>query len=129
VPASKLFCLILLLGAIAGLTSCSTNDRTTAEGELTAEQLSGMGLSGKAAGFNVLLITVDTLRADHLGCYGHDSADTPAIDGLAEKGIRFDQAVASAPITLPVRRRTPAMARLALRGPTEPARGLSPEAV
>ena len=37
---------------------------------------------GAAAGFNVLLITLDTTRADHLGCYGHEAARTPAIDSL-----------------------------------------------
>lgn len=50
---------------------------------------------------NVLLITVDTLRADRLGCYGFDEARTPHIDGLAREGVRVVHAVASAPITLP----------------------------
>jgi arylsulfatase A-like enzyme/Tfp pilus assembly protein PilF len=59
-----------------------------------------LGRTGNAAGLNVLLISVDTLRADHLGCYGNDAADTPNIDALAESGIRFDQAVSAAPITL-----------------------------
>ena len=47
---------------------------------------------------NLLLITVDTLRADRLGCYGHAAARTPNIDALAQRGVRFDQAVCSAPI-------------------------------
>ena len=56
---------------------------------------------GAAAGFNVLLITMDTTRADHLGCYGYDGVKTPALDGLAQAGIRFADAVTSAPITAP----------------------------
>lgn len=37
---------------------------------------------------NVLLISIDTLRADHLGCYGFGLAHTPAIDRLAREGVR-----------------------------------------
>jgi arylsulfatase A-like enzyme len=42
---------------------------------------------------NVILLTIDTLRADRLGCYGHNAHITPNIDRLAEDGIRFDQAI------------------------------------
>lgn len=49
---------------------------------------------------NFLLITVDTLRADRVGAYGDASARTPVIDGLAARGVRFDRAFATAPITL-----------------------------
>jgi len=54
-----------------------------------------------ARDMNVLLVTLDTTRADRLGCYGHDGAQTPVLDGLARRGIRFDQAVAPTPMTLP----------------------------
>src|SRR4051812_5064209 len=50
---------------------------------------------------NVLLVTIDTLRADHLGCYGHQAALTPTIDNLAKRGVRFATAVAHAPLTGP----------------------------
>lgn len=50
---------------------------------------------------NVVLITVDTLRADHLGCYGFEGARTPNINKLSREGIRVAHAVASAPITMP----------------------------
>jgi arylsulfatase A-like enzyme/Flp pilus assembly protein TadD len=50
---------------------------------------------------SVLLITIDTLRADHVGCYGDAHVETPAIDGLAAQGVRFENAYAQAPITLP----------------------------
>lgn len=56
---------------------------------------------GSARGFNVLLITLDTTRADHLGCYGYAGARTPVLDGLAAEGIRFDDAVTTTPSTLP----------------------------
>ncbi len=57
--------------------------------------------SGQAAGFNVLLVVLDTTRVDRLGCYGYERAQTPAIDGLVMRGVRFDDAVTSVPITLP----------------------------
>lgn len=50
---------------------------------------------------NVLLITMDTTRADRLGCYGYDAIQTPAIDALANKGVRYEKAYTVAPITLP----------------------------
>ncbi len=50
---------------------------------------------------NVIVITLDTTRADHLGCYGNADARTPAIDGLARRGVLFAQAASPAPLTLP----------------------------
>ena len=49
----------------------------------------------------IVLVTVDTLRADHLGCYGYDRIATPSIDRLARDGILFRQAIAQVPLTLP----------------------------
>jgi arylsulfatase A-like enzyme len=49
---------------------------------------------------NVLLITVDTLRADRLGCYGGIAARTPSIDRIAREGTLFTRAFSSIPITL-----------------------------
>lgn len=43
---------------------------------------------------NIVLITVDALRADHLGCYGYPRKTSPNIDALAEKGVLFTQAIA-----------------------------------
>lgn len=57
-------------------------------------------LEGAAAGCNVLLITMDTTRADHLGCYGMSAAKTPNLDALAASGARFDACYSQAPITL-----------------------------
>ncbi|MBE0713701.1 MAG: sulfatase-like hydrolase/transferase [Candidatus Aminicenantes bacterium] len=50
---------------------------------------------------NVLLITLDTTRADHLGCYGYPRAKTPNLDDLARGGIRFARVYCPAPLTLP----------------------------
>ena len=66
--------------------------------------LLSLALSGAAAegpAYNVVLITIDTLRPDHLACYGYASIETPYIDRLAESGARFTQAFTPVPITLP----------------------------
>ena len=51
--------------------------------------------------YNLLIITIDTLRADRLGCYGCKEAETPNIDRLAGKGVRFENCYSSIPLTLP----------------------------
>ena len=50
---------------------------------------------------NVLLITLDTTRADRLGAYGYKAAATPNLDRLAREGVRFDDATAQGPLTGP----------------------------
>ncbi|MBN2245707.1 MAG: sulfatase, partial [Candidatus Aminicenantes bacterium] len=50
---------------------------------------------------NLLLITIDTLRADRLSCYGSQNVTTPNIDSLADEGILFKQAYANTSTTLP----------------------------
>ena len=50
---------------------------------------------------NVVVITIDTLRADHLGCYGYKLIRTPNIDALAADSVRFARAYTAVPVTLP----------------------------
>jgi choline-sulfatase len=58
--------------------------------------------SGRAHGkSNLIVITVDTLRADRLGCYGYSGIQTSNIDSLAAQGARFAAVVAQVPLTLP----------------------------
>ena len=71
---------LLLAAAVLALTSC--------------------GPEGPARP-NVLLVVVDTLRPDHLGCYGHERETTPTLDGLARDGYRFERAYSTAPWTMP----------------------------
>src|SRR6267378_3547441 len=49
---------------------------------------------------NVVLITIDTVRADHVGCYGYKLIETPHLDALAAAGVRFTNAYTPVPITL-----------------------------
>lgn len=57
--------------------------------------------SAKRDQLNVLLITIDTLRADYLGCYGNREIETPFIDKLAREGVLFKRAFAHNVVTLP----------------------------
>jgi arylsulfatase A-like enzyme/Tfp pilus assembly protein PilF len=50
---------------------------------------------------NLVIITLDTTRADRIGAYGSKDVETPAFDGLAREGVLFEQAVSVAPLTLP----------------------------
>ncbi len=61
------------------------------------------GCAGKPVlpGVNLILITIDTLRADHLGCYGYPRIKTPHIDRLAREGVLFSSGFSSVPLTLP----------------------------
>ena len=50
---------------------------------------------------NVILITIDTVRADHIGCYGATGIKTPTLDGLGRDGIVFERAISQVPLTWP----------------------------
>src|SRR5579864_4339044 len=81
----------ILAALIFALSSFAGNSQTAA----------AKAAGARASSPNILLITIDTLRADHLGCYGAQSARTPAIDQLAKDGMVLDNAVAQVPLTWP----------------------------
>ena len=83
--------IVLVAGAVAVVLLL----RTAGDGRLSREQRES------TPSVNVLLITLDTTRADRLGCYGYQAAETPAIDALAARGVRFAHAVSPVPLTLP----------------------------
>ncbi|PYQ94679.1 MAG: hypothetical protein DMF97_18130, partial [Acidobacteria bacterium] len=64
-------------------------------------RMGGRPLLPVRAAPDILLITLDTTRADHLGAYGDRRAQTPRLDQLARDGVLFERAIAAAPITLP----------------------------
>jgi len=74
---------LLVLSALAGAGAPSCRRRTSFPGA------------------PVFLISIDTLRADHLGAWGGRGAATPAIDALAKDGILFENAISHVPLTLP----------------------------
>jgi len=54
-----------------------------------------------AQDFNFIIISVDTLRADRIGCYGFSEISTPTIDMFAQQGVKFEKCIAPTPLTLP----------------------------
>ena len=85
------------------------NRRLCVTAVLLAGSLSGCGAPHRetpsgipsGAGLNVLLVSIDTLRADHLGSYGYVLKTSPALDALAADGLRFERAYSQAPWTTP----------------------------
>ncbi|MBI3820925.1 MAG: sulfatase [Planctomycetes bacterium] len=91
--------LILEIGlAICTVVSIIQFDFSAARGDAHYKTLPGRGKNG---GPNVILITIDTLRADHLGCYGYKRTTTPFLDSIAADGTRFADASAAATWTKP----------------------------
>src|SRR5206468_10236423 len=83
---------VAILAAMAVLMSCGRAPSTRSNADLRA---------GALRGANVLLVTIDTLRADRVGASAGGTALTPTLDALAARGVRFTQAHAHAPLTLP----------------------------
>lgn len=65
------------------------------------EKDEGAALEGKLKGQNLLLVTLDTTRADRIGAYGYKPAKQPTLDALAANGTLFEQTYAQIPLTLP----------------------------
>ncbi|MFQ5411876.1 MAG: sulfatase, partial [Phycisphaerae bacterium] len=86
-------CPLVLIGLLA--VGCKPSGQRAAKGPSAAAEIKG------EAGMNVLFVSVDTTRADSIGCYGHPVVKTPNIDRLAAEGTRFTQCISSIPITLP----------------------------
>jgi choline-sulfatase len=81
---------LLLLGCLLILTSCRRSQTDTA------------GTSAPALRpLSLVVVTIDTLRPDHLGCYGYSKIETPAIDAIAKSGVLFENAVTQTPLTPP----------------------------
>jgi arylsulfatase A-like enzyme/Flp pilus assembly protein TadD len=60
-----------------------------------------LALSPSPRDLNLVVVTLDTTRADRLGCYGFAGVETPNIDGLAAEGVLFEHATATVPLTFP----------------------------
>jgi arylsulfatase A-like enzyme/Flp pilus assembly protein TadD len=85
-----------LSGASASLVCLLAWGALSCQGVPAAQQT-----GGRKPRPNLLLITIDTLRADHLGSYGYAGVKTPVLDALAREGVRFRNAFSPVPLTLP----------------------------
>src|SRR3989442_241121 len=79
----------LCLFGVVVLSSCKSAKKTESEKRAALRPL------------NVVVVTIDTLRPDHVYCYGYRDVETPTLDSLAQRGVLFDQAVAQTPLTPP----------------------------
>lgn len=86
--------------AFLALVACEPHVQA-ADGSIGVSPGSASHARPLPAGPSVLLVTIDTLRADHVGAYGAQGVETPVIDGLAREGVRFETAIAPTPLTLP----------------------------
>src|ERR1700731_3234745 len=92
-------------GWVLLLSTClivSSGMRGTAYSQVssrTSSQSSAKSSTPRNSSPDVFLITIDTLRPDHVGCYGYKQAETPGLDALAADGVRFTQAFTHSPIT------------------------------
>ena len=68
---------------------------------VNGEPLGHLPAGVNAADVNLLIVTLDTTRADRIHAYGFDGIETPNLDRLAREGVLFEQAVSPAPLTLP----------------------------
>ena len=80
----------LLCAVVIALASCSAKHEKASQPERSTLRP-----------LNVVVVTIDTLRPDHLQCYGDENIRTPTIDALAQRGVLFENAVAQAPLTPP----------------------------
>jgi choline-sulfatase len=100
---------LIAVSLSASLAGCGAESEAPPEpvetpalaGEGSAELPQPLPDPGAAAGAHLLLVTLDTTRADRLGCYGAADAATPNLDRLAARGLRFTDAVSPVPMTLP----------------------------
>ncbi len=95
IPAGLL--IVALLGAGGAAWWMWPRSQVAAGGTALGELPRGVSRSD----LNVVLLTLDTLRADHLGAYGSADVRTPNLDELAREGVVFEQTMTSAPLTLP----------------------------
>ena len=97
--------LVAVYNYVPGLRPSSTVKRVKPQEVRVAPELAAVDAipaePGDLADCNVLIVTFDTTRADHIGSYGYDKATTPALDRLAREGVLFSEAVAPSPTTLP----------------------------
>jgi arylsulfatase A-like enzyme/tetratricopeptide (TPR) repeat protein len=99
-PKPLFFVVIAVLAAVLILFFILTRFPPTKEDRFLSE-LEELMKPLEVSELNILFITLDTTRADHLGCYGYDRAETPNMDRLAETGIMFKNATCQVPLTLP----------------------------
>ncbi len=89
---------VVLLIGVTGLAGCKREEPEPAPLQKTWQQLAG---DRPVDQLNVILVSIDTLRADRLSSYGSTRVETPHLDRFAREGIQFNNAASTVPFTLP----------------------------
>ncbi len=98
VPPSLLLACALLGGSSCGADSSPARDASPAQQDAPTAAAQGAGSAPLA---NIVVVSIDTLRADHLGCYGYFRDTSPQLDALAAESILFERCLAPMATTLP----------------------------
>jgi|GEM_PF-377281 len=89
------------LGAAANALAAAQPQARSGNSPTVAPAAPGAASRGAAKGYNVVLVSIDSLRADHVGAYGYPRATSPTIDALARGGVRFANCQSTTSWTLP----------------------------
>jgi arylsulfatase A-like enzyme/Tfp pilus assembly protein PilF len=100
-PPRRRFAILAAAGAVAVLAGGWAFWTSRPPRSLEAARARIQGRDPRPGDLNVLILTLDTLRADRLGCYGSPDGATPNLDALARDGVVFESATATVPLTLP----------------------------
>ena len=101
--ASSLLRLCSPLLLSLALVACGGGEKakTSTKSEKSADAADPMPAEVRGNRASVVLVTMDTTRADHIGAYGHTEAHTPTVDAFAAQGLRFERAYSVVPLTTP----------------------------
>jgi arylsulfatase A-like enzyme/Flp pilus assembly protein TadD len=91
---------LLAVAAVAVAALLVARARRSPRTDADARRLLGR-LQPAPGALNLVVVTLDTTRADRLGCYGFTRVETPFLDGLAREGVLFEHATATVPLTFP----------------------------
>src|SRR5215470_8038914 len=90
----------LVAGALLAAGALAARARRPPQTDANARQRLS-GLRPAPGDLNLVVVTLDTTRADRLGCYGFTRIETPHLDALAREGVLFEHATATVPLTFP----------------------------
>jgi arylsulfatase A-like enzyme len=107
----RTLCIVLSLAFLLSFYTCGKKEETTPSKQVASESMEEPRpkqtdqtlevTKEKSEPLNIILITVDSLRYDYLGCYGNQDIKTPAIDSLSSDGILFERCITPNPQDLP----------------------------
>lgn len=93
--------LTVILSALVVVTAATISTLEMPAAPIAASAPPAAPSEEKQGDYNIILISIDSLRADHVGCYGYERNTTPTMDRVAAQGVRFANAISTSSWTLP----------------------------